>query len=91
MALTADALVRIRTVLEGEGTASERVAQLRKAFPKVSVTRCDAGDMDTETPVLLTPGFDVYLIDTSEHCVRITTEPEAASGLIVAEKRPESR
>lgn len=87
MALTADALDQIRTLLEGEGSAAERIANLRKAFPGVSLTRCDASDMDTETPVLETPGFDVYLIDTSEHCARITTQPEAATGLIVAEKR----
>lgn len=87
MALAPDALARIRTVLQGEGTAAERIARLREAFPNLSLTRCDASDMDTETPVLQTPVFDVYLIDTSEHCVTITTHPEAATGLIVAERR----
>jgi hypothetical protein len=87
MALTADALDRIKTLLESEGSATERVASLRQAFPGISLTRCDASDMDTETPVLELPGFEVYLIDTSEHCARITTHPEAATGLIVAEKR----
>ncbi|HUL13256.1 MAG TPA: hypothetical protein VLU73_13950 [Methylococcaceae bacterium] len=87
MAITADALDQIRTLLEGEGSTAERIANLRNAFPGVSLTRCDASDMDTETPVLETTGFDVYLIDTSEHCARITIQPEAASGLIVAEKR----
>lgn len=87
MALAADALDRIRSLLEGEGSAADRIASLRNTFPGVSLTRCDASDMDTETPVLQTQGFDVYLIDTSEHCVKITTQPEAATGLIVAEKR----
>ena len=87
MAIAADALEQIRTLLEGEGSTAERIASLRKAFPGVSLTRCDASDMDTETPVLETAGFDVYLIDTSEHCARITTQPEAATGLIIAEKR----
>lgn len=87
MAFTADALDQIRSLLEGEGSAAERIASLRKAFPGVSLTRCDASDIDTETPALETASFHVYLIDTSEHCVRITTQPEAATGLIVAEKR----
>jgi 2-C-methyl-D-erythritol 4-phosphate cytidylyltransferase len=43
--------------------------------------------MDTETPVLETAGFDVYLIDTTEHCVKITSRLDAATGVIVAEKR----
>jgi hypothetical protein len=89
MALAADALDRIRVVLEGEGPAGVRIAQLRQAFPGVSLTRCDASDMDSEQPVLETGGFAVYLIDTSEHCVRITSQLEAATGLIVAEKRQE--
>ena len=87
MAISADALQQIRSLLEGDGSAAERIASLRKSLPGVSLTRCDASDMDAETPVLETAGFDVYLIDTSEHCVRITTQPEAATGLIVAEKR----
>jgi len=87
MALTADALERIRTVLAGEGPAAERIARLRAALPGISLTRCDASDMDNETPVLELPGFDVYFVDTSEHCARITTHPEAATGLIVAERR----
>jgi hypothetical protein len=87
MALTADALEQIRALLEGEGPAAERIASLRKALPGISLTRCDASDMDTETPALTLPGFDVYFIDTSEHCARITTQPEAATGLIVAERR----
>ncbi len=87
MAISADALDQISSLLEGEGPAVERIASLRKAFPGLSLTRCDASDMDAETPVLETDGFEVYLIDTREHCVRITTQPEAATGLIVAEKR----
>lgn len=86
MALAANSIDQIRSLLEGEGSASERIANLRKAFPGISLTRCDASDMDNETPALQVGNFDVYLIDTSEHCVRITTQPEAATGLIVAEK-----
>ncbi len=86
MAIAATALDEIRALLEGEGSAYERIARLRSAFPGVSLTRCDASDMAAETPVLQTAAFDVYLIDTSEHCVRITTQPESATGLILAEK-----
>jgi hypothetical protein len=87
MALAADALDLIRTALEGEGSAAERIAGLRKALPGVSVTRCDASDMDMETPVLALAGFNVYLIDSAEHCVKITSHPGSATGVIVAEKR----
>lgn len=87
MALTADAIESIRTTLDADGTLAERLATLRRTFPGLSLTRCDASDMDTETPALETAGCAVFFIDTSEHCARITSDPEAASGLIVAEKR----
>jgi hypothetical protein len=87
MALSTEALQEIRTLLEGEAPAAERCANLRKRFPDLSLTRCDAGDMSSEVPVFETSEFCVYLIDASEHCVRITGDPAAATGLIVAQKR----
>lgn len=87
MALTTDALKQVQSLLETEVPVGERIANLRQAFPGVSLTRCDAGDIDTETPVLETTEFNVYLVDTSEHCVRVTEDPARATGLILAEKR----
>jgi hypothetical protein len=87
MALTDEGLKQIQSLLESEAPASDRVASVRQAFPNLSLTRCDASDMDTETPVLETSAFNVYLLDTSEHCVRITRNPAAATGLIVADRR----
>ena len=87
MALTAEALETIRGLLESTAPAAERCASVRRSFPGISLTRCDAGDMDTETPAFETAEFAVYLIDTSAHCVRMTANPASASGLIVAQKR----
>lgn len=87
MALSNEALGEIRMLLEGEAPAAERCASVRKNFPGLSLTRCDASDMSSETPTFETPEFCVYLIGTSEHCVRITGDPAAATGLIVAQKR----
>jgi hypothetical protein len=87
MALTSEALDTLRAILESEAPAAERYAGVRQNFPAISLTRCDASDMDAETPALETAEFAVYLIDTSEHCVRLTLDPAAATGLIVAQKR----
>lgn len=86
MPLSSHALTEIQDLLEKDSPAAERYAQLRQFFPGISVTRCDASDIDTETPALETNDFRVYLIDTSEHCVRITGDPEHATGLILAQK-----
>lgn len=87
MALPSEALETLRTLLESDASIDERYAAVRQNFPGISLTRCDAGDVDAETPVLDTAQFVVYLIDTSEHCVRFTRNPAVATGLVVAQKR----
>lgn len=87
MALTPEALETIRGLLEGPAPAAERCASVRQSFPGISLTRCDASDVDAESPAFETTEFAVYLIDTSEHCVRMTLNPASATGLIVAQKR----
>ncbi|AAU90654.1 MULTISPECIES: hypothetical protein [Methylococcus] len=86
MALTTEALERIRSQLGTAATAAEQVSALRRAFPGLSVTRCDAGDIDTETPVLETTRFNLYLLDAADHCARVTADLSRATGLILAEK-----
>lgn len=86
MALTQQAIDDIKTLLATGTAGTELVLGLRKILPGMSVTLCNASDVDSETPVLETSGTAIYLIDTSEHCVRLTTLAEAATGLIVAEK-----
>jgi hypothetical protein len=86
MALTPEALDSIRTLLESAAPAAERYASVRQNFPGISLTHCDASDMDADAPAFETAEFAVYLIDTSEHCVRLTLNPAAATGLIVAKK-----
>ncbi|SMF97551.1 hypothetical protein SAMN02949497_0121 [Methylomagnum ishizawai] len=86
-ALTQAALDTVRGLLEGDAPMAERVAQVRAALPGVSLTRCDASDMDAETPAFETDQFAVYLIDTSEHCVHLTLDPAKATGLVLAQKR----
>jgi hypothetical protein len=86
MPLTDSDLAQIRELLETDQPVSARIGSIRAAFPKISLTRCDASDMDTETPALEFGNFNVFLIDTSEHCVRITTNPASATGVIIAER-----
>jgi hypothetical protein len=65
------------------GDASAR-ADFRKRFPGLSVTRCDASDMDSETPFRVYPGLSLFLVDASDHCWRITPDPAQATGIVLA-------
>lgn len=60
---------------------------LRAALPRLTVTRCDAADLD-QTPYRSYAGLDLHLVDGSGHCWQITTDPAAATGIVLARRRP---
>ncbi len=89
MPISAEDWNEVELALSGDAAGASAVAHLRKKLPRLSWTRCDASDV-SETPYRSFPRFDVHLIDAADHCVRITTEPEHATGLIVADRAARS-
>lgn len=77
----------IGAFLEGCKDRSLMVQEFRKQFPDVSLTRCDPYDMREETPVKSITGFDLYLVDGRDHCVKITQEAGVATGIVLAERK----
>ncbi|MHB1301435.1 MAG: hypothetical protein ACYCY8_11290 [Burkholderiales bacterium] len=77
----------IAVFLEGCADRSQMVPEFRKRFPGISLTRCDPYDMSEEIPFRSIPGFDLYLVDGRDHCVKITREPLDATGIVLAERR----
>ena len=84
MALSDSDLAAIEKVLTAED-AGPVFAELRKRFPALSWTQCDASDV-TEAPFRTYPGYDVHLLDTADHCAHITSDPGAATGVILARR-----
>jgi hypothetical protein len=66
------------------GGESGALADFRRRFPALSLTRCDASDMDAETPFRVYAGVSLFLVDASDHCWRITSDPARATGVVVA-------
>lgn len=85
MALSDAQLERIEQFLLTEVTRFS-VAAFRTEFPGVALTRCDAGDVQGAAPFRSHQEFDLYLLDTREHCVRLTTDPAAATGVVLAQR-----
>jgi hypothetical protein len=85
MALSPDVLTEIEQALSAPDVDAAAVAALRGRFPHLSWTRCDASDV-VETPFRSLARFDLHLVDTADHCVQITTDPERATGIIVARR-----
>ena len=85
MALSDSDLTEIEKVLAAEEPAGPVFAELRKRLPALSWTQCDASDV-TEAPFRTYPRYDVHLLDTADHCAHITSDPGAATGVILARR-----
>jgi hypothetical protein len=85
MALGPDELLEIDGVLSARDADARVFAQLRRRFPHLSWTRCDASDV-SEAPFRTYARFDLHLVDRSDHCVQITADPARASGIVLANR-----
>lgn len=71
-------------LLGAAAAAANPVPQIRAGFPGLAVSRCDASDMRGETAFRRFGAYDVFLVDTSNHCWRIIDDPLQASGVVIA-------
>lgn len=85
MAIGSDDLTAIDEVLSAPPGDAQVFGELRKRFPHLSWTRCDASDV-IEEPFRTYSHFDIHLLDGADHCVRITTDPAQATGIILAKR-----
>ena len=83
MALNEGDLTAIDAMLSG-GAEASGLAGFRQRFPGLSLTRCDAADIDTEVPFREYPGWSLFLVDATDHCWKITGDPARATGIVVA-------
>lgn len=58
---------------------------LRGRWPGLHFTLCGDDDVPARlSPVLARPGFNLYLVNGSEHCLTLTNDPEVAIGVVLA-------
>lgn len=85
MAVSTDELTAIDQMLSGPPTDAQTFAELRRRFPHLTWTRCDASDV-IEAPFRSYAQFDVHLLDSADHCSQITADPSRATGIILARR-----
>jgi hypothetical protein len=78
-------LERVLGAVSPRLTFDDLARQLRADFPGIHVTVCCEDDV----PPRLTPAAEnehcyLYYVDASEHCLKLTTDAEAATGVAVA-------
>ena len=85
MAVSNDDLAVIDAVLSGDKALSGAWLELRERLPHLSWSRCDAADV-LEDPFRRYPGADLHLMDRSAHCIRLTMDLGAATGVVLAQR-----
>jgi len=83
--LTSENLAKIEAMLDGPDANESVLKDFRQNFPGVSMTRCDASDVEGENPYKIFPRFTLYLISAVDHCVTMTRDPGMATGIIVVQ------
>ena len=85
MPLTETQINSIETSIKAlMATGNPLVPGLRNMFPGITFVRCSAQEMDG-TPFRTSTRYQLYLMDRSEVCIRLTTQLENADGVIIAE------
>jgi hypothetical protein len=81
-----ETISRIKDLLNEQGVDESAVTILRGEFPDVHFTYCSEDDIHNGKPVEESEQFSLYLVDSREHCLCLTSDPEIATGLVIAER-----
>ena len=71
------------------GVDEATVSTLRQQYQPIHFTYCMDDDLPNNVPVIEKAAFNLYLIDGREHCLCLTNDYDAATGIVVAEIIPE--
>jgi hypothetical protein len=59
--------------------------RLRASFPEIHITVCGEDDVPPRLPPAAeSEACRLYYVDASEHCLKLTADAEAATGIVVA-------
>lgn len=72
------------STVEAKGLSESLISELRNQYD-YHFTYCMEDDMDASTPAIERKSFNVYFVNSSDHCSKLTTDPASASGFVLAE------
>lgn len=71
--------------VEQNGLSEAIISELRTSFPGCHFTYCMDDDITYPRPYLERQSFNVYLVDSRDHCSKLTDDKSIASGVVLAE------
>lgn len=87
--IEASTLDSISDMAVAQGLDEGTVQALRAAWPGMHFSYCMDDEISGVEPVRELPGINLYLVDGREHCLCLTSNQEAATGLVLAEVEPD--
>jgi hypothetical protein len=78
-------LDQVSLIVARAGLNDQTLTALREAFRDMHLTYCLDDDVGVGEPVRREKGFNLYLVDGRGHCMRLTTDLDAATGIVLAE------
>ncbi|WP_271591371.1 hypothetical protein, partial [Bradyrhizobium sp. CCBAU 65884] len=85
MGLIPEELIEIERLLSADRVEMGPLVELRHRFPQLAWVCCDASDI-ADQPFRQFARFDLHLLDASDHCAQITTDPTRATGIVLARR-----
>ena len=83
--LDEDALDEIVALISSRGLNEDTVDILRECWPAVRFNYCLDDEIGQGEPIRSEPGFNLYLVDRRAHCAALTSDFDAAFGVVLAE------
>jgi Family of unknown function (DUF6129) len=83
--ISPEQLQEIAAYLSAKPLDETLVMQLRTVYTGIHFTYCLEDDIPNHEPMLECDGFNLYLVDSREHCLCLTRNYPHASGVVIAE------
>ena len=76
----------ITTAVIEAGFSLQGIATVKQAFSGMRLTYCLLDDMEAKRPYRECPGFSLFLVGASDHCLGLTYSIDQAVGVVIAEE-----
>jgi hypothetical protein len=83
--ITQSQIIDIGKMLSQRSVDESAVIELRQQFPELHFTYCMDDDVIAASPLHESETFNLYLIDSRNHCLCFTQDLDIATGVVVAE------
>ena len=87
--ITQEQINTVCELVKSQPISEQIVASLRSSFPDMHFTYCMDDDVVNAKPVFEDTSFNLYLVNSSSHCLSLTNDLDSASGLVIAEVEEE--